>query len=93
MEKELTEEYTIEAVKLFNTIKPCPFCGAPAELRQNYNESINRFFYAFTCVECEAITKYTSSKIDIYSPKGAECIEGMQTIKKAIYRWNRRANE
>lgn len=92
MKKDRTmEEYEIKVYDLISTVKPCPFCGAPGELRQSTGYA--GYFYYIGCTGCNGSAQSTTSKVDVFNPRDMEHIEALQAIRKAVYRWNRRANE
>lgn len=62
-------------------LKPCPFCGAPAELREATNV---RYSYGvrIKCTGCRIDATHTGSDLDSFGVKSL-----------AIAAWNRRADD
>ena len=70
-----------------NELKPCPFCGGKAVIR-NHNEMVgfgmSDTFYFVKCTAC----RMSGSKFGILDGDNKS-----ERIKKAITAWNRRAND
>lgn len=62
-------------------LKPCPFCGGDAEMKQC--ESPKNFYFV-TCVKCHCMT-------DVFMLNRTENT-GVENIKANADMWNRRAN-
>lgn len=65
-------------------LKPCPFCGGPAEADDGGNTIYGRYFWAVGCQPCAVVlTDREEWKDGLLVLPAQECIE----------RWNKRAPE
>ncbi len=69
-------------------IKPCPHCGGPAFLNQNYSYRKRTYFVFVKCEMCGAQGKIYHSDEE---PAAAEW--NNQACDRAIVAWNMRTNE
>lgn len=62
-------------------LKPCPFCGGTAEVKERYRKGIaNRKMYWVSCKRCQVTQAYDN-------------LHGYNTKEKAIRVWNWRAKD
>lgn len=67
-------------------IKRCPFCGAKADLIQQYNNKLEAYFLWVECQSCKSRGKTTSTKIDVRNGNWKE----NKYCKRAVMSWNNR---
>lgn len=69
-------------------IKNCPFCGAEAELWQNYSNKFNCYFVYCKCSMCGSQTRTVSSK-----EEPAQIGWNNSACESVVKAWNTRAKE